>query len=164
MHFEYPLKWLQCCLTVKWLVPHETAAILAHVLCTPYSHTPVYSVTLFEATYICSMHVCLIVPCHLHFWQDDQDLLCATAVMWGWNGYRNKSQHRKLTLEKKILLLLLPGQSPFDHESGTISQSMFYFYDCSHQGGIRQDSGTLPLSYPCSPLVIVVVLIRLFFS
>ena len=28
----------QCCLVVTWLVPRETAAILAHILCTPYNH------------------------------------------------------------------------------------------------------------------------------
>ena len=48
------------------------------------------------------------VSCHLHFWQYDRDLLCATAVTRKWNGYQNKSQHRKLTLEKKILPPLLP--------------------------------------------------------
>ena len=36
---------------------------------------------------------------HLHFWQYDRGLLRATAVTRGWNGYRNKSQHRKLTLK-----------------------------------------------------------------
>ena len=36
----------------------------------------------------------LAVTCHLHFWQSDRDLLRATAVTRGWNGYRNKSQHR----------------------------------------------------------------------
>ena len=36
--FQYPLKWLQCCLVVTWLVPRETAAVSLHVLCTPYSH------------------------------------------------------------------------------------------------------------------------------
>ena len=25
-----------------WLVPHETAAISAHILCTPYNNAPVY--------------------------------------------------------------------------------------------------------------------------
>ena len=55
------------------------------------------------------MYACLAVTCHLHFWQNDQDLLHATAVTWGWNGYRNKSQHRKSTLEKKILPPLLQG-------------------------------------------------------
>ena len=30
--FEEPLKWLQCCLVVTWLVPHETAAVLAQDL------------------------------------------------------------------------------------------------------------------------------------
>ena len=61
---------------------------------------------------ICRIHVCLAVTCHLHFWQNDWDLLHATVVTWGWNGYQNKSQHRKLTLEKKILPLLLPGLEP----------------------------------------------------
>ena len=30
---------------------------------------------------------CLDVTCHLHFWQNDQGLLCATAVTRGWNGH-----------------------------------------------------------------------------
>ena len=29
------------------------------------------------------VHVCLAVACHLHFWQNDWDLLHATAVTWG---------------------------------------------------------------------------------
>ena len=37
------------CLVVTWLVPRETAAVSPHVLCTPYNHSPVYSVTSFEA-------------------------------------------------------------------------------------------------------------------
>ena len=35
--------------------------------------------------------------------------VCAWMRVCGWNGYWNKSQHRKLMLEKKILLLLLLG-------------------------------------------------------
>ena len=54
-------------------------------------------------SHIRKVYACLAVTCHLHFWQDDRGLLRATAVTRGWNGYRNKSQHRKLTLEKKIL-------------------------------------------------------------
>ena len=50
------------------------------------------------------VYVCLAVTCHLHFWQNDRDFLRATVVTRGWNGYQNKSQHRKSTLEKKILL------------------------------------------------------------
>ena len=42
------------------------------------------------------VHACLVVTCHLHFCQNDRDLLRATAVSRGWNGYRNKSQHKKL--------------------------------------------------------------------
>ena len=46
------------------------------------------------------------------YWQSGRDLLPATGVTWGWNGYRNMSQHRKLALEKKIHLPLLQGLEP----------------------------------------------------
>ena len=63
-------------------------------------------------SHILRMHLCLAVTCYLHFWQNDRDLLGATTVSRGWNGYRNKSQHRKLTLEKKILPPLLSRLEP----------------------------------------------------
>ena len=88
---------------LEWLVPHETAAVSAQVLCTPYNHAPCH----FMQSHIHNVYACLTVTCHLHFWQNDRDLLRATAVTRGWNGYRNKSQHRKLTLKKKILPPLL---------------------------------------------------------
>ena len=58
------------------------------------------------------VYACLAVTCHLHFWQNDRDLLRATAVAQGWNRYRNKSQHRKLTLDKKIIPPLQKGFEP----------------------------------------------------
>ena len=45
----------------------------------------------------------------LHFWQNDRGLLRATVVTSGVGRTPNKSQHRKLSLEKKILPPLLPG-------------------------------------------------------
>ena len=62
----------------------------------------------FIWSHIRRMYVCLPVSYHLHFGQNDWDLLCATAVRQGWNGYQI-SQHRKLTLENKIIL---PGIKP----------------------------------------------------
>ena len=35
-------------LVVVWLVPCEAAAVFAHILCTPYNHAPVYSLTSLE--------------------------------------------------------------------------------------------------------------------
>ena len=61
---------------VAWLVPHETAAVLAQVLCTPYNHAPCH----FMQSHICMVYACLAVTCHLHFWQNGRDLLRATAV------------------------------------------------------------------------------------
>ena len=60
---------------LAWLVPHETAAISVQVLCTPCNHVLCH----FMQSHI---HVWLAVTCHLHFWLNDQDLLCATAVTW----------------------------------------------------------------------------------
>ena len=67
--------------------------------------------------HIRTVHVYLAVTCHLHFWQNDQDLLRANAVTRRWNGYRNKSQHRKLTVEKKILPPFLQGFEPATFQS-----------------------------------------------
>ena len=59
------------------------------------------------------VYTCLAaVSCHLHFWPNDRDLLRATAVTRRWNEYRNKSQRRKLTLEKIALPLFLLGIEP----------------------------------------------------
>ena len=58
------------------MVPRETAAVLAQVLCTPYSHAPCH----FMQSHIRKVYACLAVTCHLHFWQHDRDLLRATAV------------------------------------------------------------------------------------
>ena len=63
------------------------------------------------------MYACLAVTCHLHFWQNDRDFLRATAVTRGWNGYRNKSRHRKSTLEKKILPPFQQGFEPATFQS-----------------------------------------------
>ena len=83
------------------------------VLCTPYNHAPCH----FMQSHIRKVYACLAVTCHLHFWQNDRGLLRATAVTREWNGYRNKSQHRKLTLEKTILPPLLQGFEPATFQS-----------------------------------------------
>ena len=82
---QCPAMCSQRCFVVTWLVPHTAAAISAHVRCTPKNRAPVYSVTSFEATYAGSI-VCLAATCHLHLWQNDQDLLRAycgnTGLEW----------------------------------------------------------------------------------
>ena len=98
---------------LAWLVLHETAAVSAQVLCTPYNHAPCH----FMQSHIRKVYACLAVTCHLHFWQNDRDLLRATAVTWRWNGYRNKSQRRKSTLDKKILPPLQQGFEPAAFQS-----------------------------------------------
>ena len=80
-------------------------------------HTTVHHVTSCKATYDGKVYACSAATCPLHFWQNDRDFLRATAVTREWNGYRNKIQHRKSTLEKKILLPLLQGFDPSTFQS-----------------------------------------------
>ena len=98
---------------LAWLVPHETAAVSAQVLCTPYNHAPCH----FMQSHIRKVHACLAVTRYLHYWQNDRDLLRGTVVTRGWNGYWNKSQHRKSAPEKIILPLLQQGFEPATFQS-----------------------------------------------
>ena len=84
-----------------------------HVPCTPYNYAPCH----FIQNHIRKVHACLAVTCRLHFRLNDRDLLRATAVTRGWIGYRNKSLHRKLTLEKKFLPPLQQGFEPATFQS-----------------------------------------------
>ena len=88
-------------------MPHETGMFCVFTIhLSTMSHH-------FMQSYICRLHASLAVTCHLHFWQNDWDLLCATVVTQGVERtLKLMSQHRKLTLEKKILLSLLPGLEP----------------------------------------------------
>ena len=70
---------------LAWLVQLETAAVSAQVLCTPYNHAPCH----FVESHLRKVYAYLAVTCHLHFRQNDRDLLRATAVTRGWNGYRS---------------------------------------------------------------------------
>ena len=90
-----------------------------HVLCAPYTHAPCH----FMQSHIRKVCACLAVTCT---WQNDQDLLRDTAVTRGWNGYRNKSQHKKLTPENKISHCSFQGSDPwpFDHKSGALTTEL----------------------------------------
>ena len=66
----------------------------------------------FIRSHMRKVHARLAVTWPLHFWLNGWDILCATAIKLLFKGYRNMSQDRKLTLEKTILPLILPGLSP----------------------------------------------------
>ena len=84
----------------------------------------------FIWSHICTVHMCWFVTCQLRFWQNDWDILRATAVTLGQNRYQIMSQHRNLTVEKNILPLLLLGlPTPLS---------------------LTHESCLLPLSYPSS--------------
>ena len=97
---------------VIWLVPRETAGVSVgasyvytiHQFTVSLHLNHIGSVCVCVCVCVCMcvcvcVHACvracvrararLAVTCHLHFWQNDRDLLRATAVAQGWDGYRN---------------------------------------------------------------------------
>ena len=74
----------------------------------------------------CNMGLCHVI----WYWV----LLHATAVTQGWNRYQNKSQHRKLTLGKKLLPLVLGLEprtfwSQVQHSKYWVIPTLKYFVD-----------------------------------
>ena len=65
-----------------------------HILCTPFN-----LVISYKCTYVGCMRV---VTCHLHFWQNDRDLLCATVVTQG-GGMVTKSAQKVDPREENYL-------------------------------------------------------------
>ena len=125
---------------LAWLVPQESAARESqsrHVLRTPYKHAPCH----FMQSHICKVYACLAVTCHLRFlaeWLGSFTCYCGNM---GVERILNKSQHRKLTLEKKILPPFQQGLEPATyihaihtgHAACTLSPSVTYLIDaCTH--------------------------------
>ena len=109
--FDYPPRWYT----------YSAGMAGATWNCSRLSTSPVYTIQPipchFMQSHIRKVYVCLAVTCHMHFWQNDRDLLCATVVTRGWNRYQNKSQHRKSTMEKNILPPLQQGFKPMTFQS-----------------------------------------------
>ena len=111
--------------TLIWLVPRETAAVSARSVytiqpCTMLLHAKPH-------TQGACVFSCNLPPALLAEWPGF--FLRATAVTRGWNGYRNKSQHRKSTLEKKFSRRSSRDSNPrpFNHESGALTTELSPF-------------------------------------
>ena len=84
------------------------------------------------------MHACLAVTCHLHFWQNDRDLLRATAVTRGWYGYRNKSHTESWPWKRKLSRRSRRDSNPlpYNHESGALTTKLSPFPQDTNCDGV----------------------------
>ena len=109
-------------------MPCETAAVSAHV-----THTTMhkFTVSLYSEPHSWGAFVfsCNLPSAPLA--EGPESFTCYCSSIGLGRRYRNKSQHKKLTLEKRILPPLLPGFEPETFRSRSVA---------------------LPLSYPRSPL------------
>ena len=109
-------------LVLAWRVPHETAAVPAQVLYTPYNHALCH----FMQSHIRKVYACLAVTYHLHFWQNDRDLLRATGVTRGGTGTEirvsTESRHWRIFFSRRSCRDSNPR--PFDHESGALTTEL----------------------------------------
>ena len=85
----------------------------------------------FIQSHICRVHVHLAVTFHLLFWQNNQDLLPATAATRGWND-----------TEIRVSTESVPWRRTFSHLA---------CWDLNSQP-FNHKSGALPLTYPHSPV------------
>ena len=69
------------------------------------------------------VYACSVITCHLHFGYNEQGLLPATAVTVRqvWNRHKIRASTDSSRCRRKILLLLMSGIKPSDHEFGTLS-------------------------------------------
>ena len=81
------------------------------------------------------MYAYLTVTSHLHFWQNDGDLLRATAVTRGWNRHRNDPESAQE---------VVPGEenspsAPARTRTLDLSSPAVYplSYPCFHSPGVR---------------------------
>ena len=67
--------------------------------------------------------MCLGVTCHLHFWQNDQGILRATAVTRGVNEHRIRVSTENSFWRRKFSRPSCrdSNSQPFDHESGAVT-------------------------------------------
>ena len=110
------MAYLQRCLVVTWLVPHETAAVLAHYA---------YTIMSCKATYIGCMHnvYCNLPPELLAEWlgsfmcyrgnmRKERILKSVSTESWPWR--RKLSHHSSWDSNPK----------PFNHESGALTTEL----------------------------------------
>ena len=71
------IHWSGVLTALAWLVPHETAAISAQVLCTPYNHAPCH----FMQSHICKLYACLAVTWDLHLAEWLGSFMCYCGTM-----------------------------------------------------------------------------------
>ena len=90
MFFEYPLMWCT----------YSAGMAGATWNCCCLSASSVYTIQPchFMKSPIHKVHMCFSCNLPPALLAEGQDLLHATVVTWGWNGYWNRTQHRTLTL------------------------------------------------------------------
>ena len=98
---------------LAWLVLHESDAVSAQVLCTPYNRAPCH----FTQSHIRQVYACLAVTCYLHFWQNDRDLLRATAVTRGGRDIEIRVSAESRPWRRKFSPPLLQGFEPATFQS-----------------------------------------------
>ena len=109
-----------CCRLGAFCAHHTYSHTLCHV--TSYKNTKLPTYLLIQ-NHIRRVHVCLAVTCHLHFWQNDRDLLRATAVTREWNEYEIRVSTECWPWRIKCSCRSCRDSNPrlFDHVSGTLS-------------------------------------------
>ena len=108
---------------LAWLVPHETAAVSAQVLFTPYNHAPCH----FMQSHIRKVYACLAVTCHLHFWAGwPGSFTCCCGKHGDGTDTEIRVSTKSRPWRRKFSRRSCRGSDPrpFNHESGALATEL----------------------------------------
>ena len=79
------------------------------VLCTPYNHAPYH----FIQSHISKLHVCLVVTCHLYFWQNSRIYGPPLYILVRCRQTDLKKKRRRKNKQNKNVFMYLYTSTPF---------------------------------------------------
>ena len=107
---------------LAWLVPHETAAVLAQILCTPYNHAPCHFMQSHILNSVC-VFSCNLPPALLAEWPGSFTCYCSnTGVEWipKWVSTESRPWKRKFSCHSSRD----SNPWPFNHESSALTTEL----------------------------------------
>ena len=107
---------------LAWLVPHETAAVSAQILCTPYSHAPCHFIQSHIRNGVC-VFSCNLPHALLAEWPGSFTCYCGNTGMeripkW----VSTESRSRRIKFSRRSSRDSNPR--PFNHESGALTTEL----------------------------------------
>ena len=116
------IHWSGVLTALAWLVPHETAAVLVHILCTPYNHAPCHFMQSHIRNGVC-VFSCNLPPALLAEWPGSFTCYCSNTGVERipkWVSTESQPWRRKFSCRSSSD----SNPWPFNHESSALTTEL----------------------------------------